>query len=587
MTTNIKALLNKKKWRGEEVGQALIMNLVNDYKMRAWPGHPPLFSETDLGSMIASLASDRDIKAYSTYEDLYNGLASQHNRNEAIRQQAQHGHYILIVYAQRAIQARKVEQEIKKLPVIMTEKQYKETMAKREAEKRAFPESFHGLIFHALSYYLGEYAEAKPKAPKPIKDALQALKKKPFNNKHILGLINKELNIGYQLFPNGKRSDQLTREERLAEFGAIGNSPVEVLDLIEKGEEGGERDQNLWIKNLKKQWERDGAEDEEWPKWVINPDPPEGLTCWDVLAGEYDMREVYSGASEGQEATFFKEFITDFPDLYKALREDIAGHKALKHLADTKPAQYFKEAITWGELADAGAYAYQEMIKPDIKEAYGQPEEKGNSLLLRMRARRNGVAILSPDSMDSSNIDENGYYKESAFGNIDGLRHDVEALGKNEAAKDHIRVAREQLLIPALREMAAYYALLTLIGERYKVPDLEEMKPDSTSILNRVDALNGLSLAIYDYECAYNNAYYYECDYDDADDLFRRHKERQALVKDLFPLIDLDAINPTEEDIEAVRKLLADRFAPVNLSDLSGLIERLMGVDEVDEGEAE
>lgn len=155
MATNINTLLNKKKWRGEEVGQALIVNLVNDYKMRATPGHPPLFSEADLKRMTASLESDRDIKAYRTYANLYGGLVSQHNRNEAVRQQAQHGHYMLLMYVTNAEQARLAEQEIENLPVIMTEKQYREIIAKREAEKRAFRDSYHSLIFHVLGYLQG------------------------------------------------------------------------------------------------------------------------------------------------------------------------------------------------------------------------------------------------------------------------------------------------------------------------------------------------------------------------------------------------------------------------------------------------
>lgn len=562
MTTNINTLLNKKKWRGEEVGQALIVNLVNDYKMRATPGHPPLFSEADLKRMTASLESDRDIKAYRTYANLYGGLVSQHNRNEAVRQQAQHGHYMLLMYVTNAEQARLAEQEIEGLPVIMTEKQYKETMAKREAQRRTCAESYPGLIFAALGYYLGEYAGAKPKVPKPIKDALQALKKRPFKNKHILGLINETYGIGYYLFPNGKRSDQLTEEEYQNELRAIGDH-AEIQDIISEGDTDSEAATAFRLRRLKAEWYGAEEEKKEWPKWVVDPEPPGGLTCWDVLAGDYDMREAYSGVLgeyEGEEKAFFKEFIADFPDLYKALREDIAGHKAIKHLADTKPAQYFKEVITWGELADAGVYGYPEMIKEGIKDAYGQPYEEEDSPH-RIRARMNGVAILTPDSTTSFNIDENGYYKEQPYRGIYGLFSSIEALAANEAIKAHIRVAREELLIPALKEVAAYYALLSLIGELYKIPELEEMKPDITFILDQVDALNGLILTLFS-------------------DLSGGNKERQALVKDLFPLIDLDAINPTEEAIEAAREKLTDRAAPVNLSDLHDLVKGLMREDE-------
>jgi hypothetical protein len=561
MATSINTLLNKKKWRGEEVGKALIANLVNDYTMRATPGHPPLFSQSDLDRMAAGLESDRDKRAYRDYVNLYNGIVIQNNRAEALRQQAQHGYFRLLMYITNAHNTEDAGRALENLPVIMTEKQYNETIAKREAEKRAFTESHSSLIFHTLAYYLGEYAEEgnKPKVPKPIKDALQALKKRPFTNKHILGLINKEYDIGYQLFPNGKRSDQITEEERLAEFRALGNSAAEAVSLLSEGDVDGEGATELRLKNIKKQWDGAGEAKEEWPKWVVDPDPPEGLTCWDVLAGDYDMRDVYSGALaeySGKEEALFKEFTADFPDLYKALKEDMEKHKCLKHLADTKPAKYFKEVITWGELADAGAYNYQEMIKPSVGvicDIYG--DEDGADAPQRRRAAKSGIAIIKTDTVNESTIDDNGYYKEHAYNGLATILGSIEMMDLSEGVRETIQTARDVLIIPALKEVSAYHALLSLLGERYKVPELDEMKPDMKPIIEQIKGLNNLVLSLF---------------------LDTEGKpEKQVIIKNLFPLIDLNNISPQEKAIEAVRDKLEDHKATIDLSELGGLVKEL------------
>ena len=93
--------------------------------------------------------------------------------------------------------------------------------------------------------------------------------------------------------------------------------------------------------------------------WHNYENPPADLTKYDMIeSGMIDRyRGVYSDrllngefTEEISEAAKFKEFISDYPTLYKALKEDIEvripGTKGLKS------TQHNKELFSWGELAD-------------------------------------------------------------------------------------------------------------------------------------------------------------------------------------------------------------------------------------------
>jgi hypothetical protein len=54
MARDIKSLLSKKGWTGEEVGKAVIASLINDAEQGSKP-HNPLFSQADLERMEDSL----------------------------------------------------------------------------------------------------------------------------------------------------------------------------------------------------------------------------------------------------------------------------------------------------------------------------------------------------------------------------------------------------------------------------------------------------------------------------------------------------------------------------------------------------
>ena len=54
---NIKTILNKKTWRGDEVGKALIASLINDI-VNAGKDWKPLFPQSEYNRMVDSLQTE-------------------------------------------------------------------------------------------------------------------------------------------------------------------------------------------------------------------------------------------------------------------------------------------------------------------------------------------------------------------------------------------------------------------------------------------------------------------------------------------------------------------------------------------------
>lgn len=542
MASNMSSLLNKKKWKGAEVGKAIIANLVNDFRNRGERSDKPLFTQADLDKMTAGFSGEVDGKAYNAYVELYNAMVELHNRSEALHQQAQNGYYRLLTYVTSAQQAEHARSILERVPVIMTQRQYKEAYAKKEAEARAISENYQSLIIHALAYYLGDY-DAKPKVPKPIKDALSALKKEPFTNQDILDRIPEHHGWGYYTLPNGSRSDQLSDEEWQE---ALKQQYLKTHELQVNGKKAGYEEtlrafnEGRTIKKYKAVYEgkedvlNDDAENEFSTTWNYD-DPPSGLTKWDIIASEdFDMREYYSGVIDdgikGREP--FVDFIDTFPQLYEALRTDIIKHPILSSLKEIQPNEYESDFITWGELADADIYNYKDMVKPNI--SIDPPIDDEDPA--RGRAFYNGIAILVEGTYTDAIVNENGTYRE-AYRELANLYGDVEKMANDESARFYIQVARDTLLIPALREITAINTFIKLLAEAYDVPDLAELQTDLRTLLGQVDAMNNLVVML----CK------------DIDIL--QHSQDEAklqAIRDLFPLIDLEHFEPSKEKASAI-----------------------------------
>lgn len=542
---NINKLLSQSTWKGKEVGKAVLLTLIELNKTQAET--KPLFSKEDIRKMVKGLANEHERDIYNRYVDLNNAIIGMSMLTEGYLQQAYHGYFKHLLTLMDLHHAQDSQRITEAYPVIMTEKQYQDHYARAQKETRERKASFKDIILELLGQYTTD-REDKPKTPKPIKDALEALKKEPVTSEFILSRINEHYGLGYRQLPDGRRSDQMSKEEWQQAFEemylakhkiTIDGRPATFEETMrEVGEQRlilnwkrayeAESPVNMEDLDLEEREELSGI------TWHTYETPPEGLTKWDIIAGDWDMTELYAGAYRehaGHEDEYFREFIKDFPKLFSALKEELAKYKGLAKIADTKPANYLKEAITYGELADAGIWYYQDITTPshwDVVKRAGQPGYR----------KLNGIAILKEDTYSKSvtHIDENGYF-------IDPYKnHLLEKITAIENKEALIRT-RDTLLMEGLRLVLAYNTIMDIFAEVYATPELAHLKKDESHLKSILGAFNNITMSLY-------------ASIKGSDE---EQREQRTRLKKIYPTIDLEALRPTEETISKVKAKIADK----------------------------
>lgn len=542
---NINKLLSQSTWKGKEVGKAVLLTMIELNKGNA--STKQLFSKEEIRKMVKGLANEHERNIYNKYIELNNALIEISTVTEGYSQQALHGYYKYFFYVIELSHALDSEATARRYPVIMTEKQYQELYSKAREEKRAIKTSFKDIIFDLLYQYTAE----KAKPPKPIKDALEALKKEPITSDLILGRINEVYGLGYQQFPDGRRSDQITEEERMKAVEeiylakhkiTIDGRPATFEEAMR--EVGEQRIINHWKRVYSGESPLDDLADMDQEErkelseivWHYYDTPPEGLTKWDIIAGDWDMTEIYGcryAEDDGHEKEHFNEFIKDYPKLFTALKEELSKYKDMAKIAETKPANYHKDIITWGELADAGIEWFIDLTTPteiDLTE--------GN--IPARQCTSNGIAIIKEGTYSKkyAPIDENGYYSDP---HTNQLLEKLTSLP--DSVKDSIRSTRKNLLEDGLRMTLAYNSLIDILMEVYATPELAHLKKDEARFSNILTAFNNLVMSIYE------NVWGTE----------EERKVQREMLKDIYPVIDLDKLRPTEAKINEVKERIADQ----------------------------
>lgn len=541
---NINKLLSQSTWKGKEVGKAVLLTLIELNKTQAET--KPLFSKEDIRKMVKGLANEHERDIYNRYVDLNNAIIGMSMLTEGYLQQAYHGYFKHLLTLMDLHHAQDSQRITEAYPVIMTEKQYQDHYARAQKETRERKASFKDIILELLGQYTTD-REDKPKTPKPIKDALEALKKEPVTSEFILSRINEHYGLGYRQLPDGRRSDQMSKEEWQQAFEemylakhkiTIDGRPATFEETMR--EVGEQRIVRHWRRAYEAEKPIDDFEDLEEKEelsgitWHDYEAPPEGLTKWDIIAGDWDMTELYSCAYQedaGHEDEYFREFIKDFPRLFTTLKEELSRYKGLAKIAETKPANYLKEAITYGELADAGIWYYQDITTPshwDVVKRAGQPGYR----------KLNGIAILKEDTYSKSvtHIDENGYF-------IDPYKnHLLEKITAIENKEALIRT-RDTLLMEGLRLVLAYNTIMDIFAEVYATPELAHLKKDESHLKSILGAFNNITMSLY-------------ASIKGSDE---EQREQRTRLKKIYPTIDLEALRPTEETISKVKAKIADK----------------------------
>lgn len=608
MARKIDSLLAKKGWTGEEVGKALVASLLNDIKNQGKADYEPLFTQKDFDKMESSLQTDKDFLAYGVYRDIYSSIVDTFNRGQGLYQQFYNGYYRYLMNLRGAMSADEALADMEKYPLIMSEEQYKRIEAETANWLRGLKTSYYSLVFDVLSSCLSALEAGKAEeVPAPILKAIEATKKEPATNKRILALYNEDMGEGYYTLPDGRRSDELSKEEweqalqelylethKLTLNGQpaspedtvrhySGERLLSGIELFFKGEDAireaykektgrelDEGDATDILAELESLIDGAGKQsvtplrnelytlyaDETPTEWHYYEEAPEGLTKYDIISSLLDR---YSGVIEGDipEKDQLKEFKKDYPALYSAL--DAYIKECVPRAKSIKPAQMYRESLTAGELADGGVIGFAGFEVSDFNMISYLQSKGACKFADAKRATLRGIAVVKNPRWYQ--LTESGDYKEDA-NPLDRLES-LDSLAEDEGKRAEIERLRDALFIPALKYLYGFNAIIAVVGEVYDIDGIEVAQFDTSLLESQLQGFNG---SLY--------SFYYAV-YGDKEEKARKRE----LIKELFQPVDAEAQKPPAEAVERARAELIkagiSTTARKTLKHLDNLIEEL------------
>lgn len=556
MAINIKRILNKQNLTGAEVGKALVANTAAAYenllRTRDYGREPRgIFGQAEMDRMVRGLKSNYDIDAYNSYVSLNNYIAKEQGFVNAYHQQALLGYYKIMTYLNRAIAAEHSIADARRVPLIMTSKQYEEHCNAIHQKERAYEVTYLGFLAAVFKYYYGQFKD-DPKKKNPLAAAIRASKKKTIRNQRITDEYVEEWGIGHYETADGISSDDCTREEweLIVKKIILGREPEqgEVLALTDFIDtEMSSFELEVSIKSLydarKPHWALNIPQVAENLKWVEDEAPEEfdGDEILESLDSFYPQIFEYGDVQEAVQKQL-EEFASDFPELYEALKKEAA--RLLPAAKSFSIEDFEKPIATWGELADKNILNYKALFSKIYSH---QITERIQSQSKTYQGMWNGIAIIRDEDIKSGDIDKDGHYIQPEI-SIEGS---ILELGADDFALNFIETAREEELKGALREIYAFNAIIDLITEVTGVDvSIFSMKPQTDHFEQQVEAFNDL-IETYYARIKENTLIFEEED--------RKRRERYA--RTIFPLLDLDELKPTPEAIAETRAYISDLTA--------------------------
>lgn len=597
MTIQIKQILKKKRLTGDDVGKALVYSVISDI---AYGEEPLPFTQARFEIMEGSLTKEEDISTYSVYKSIYEGILESYNEGLGKESQYNNGYHILTSPLRDYIDSEYRIATAELVPYVMTQAQYRTILENAQKKVRNLGVSYYDILCDLIFYFI----ENPSTAPEDIKEALEATKKQPVNNKRVMEAYCKHEGLGYYILPDGTRSDELTGEEwkqKLTEEApaktmtpGIPNEVLKGYELFYKGED--------YVKELyKKQTGNDLPPEEiknieeylssnyffdnpvinrvaprsetalqiyhiirdslgSGAKWFYYSEPPFDLSKYDILKNH--GINFYDGTHNPDKKTHFSEFKRDYPALSKALISYIK--EAIPQTRELKPTQYKKDIITVGELANLEVGRYQSRCTEEnrfliIQELAETEEDTLENLLKRRRILHNGI-VISQDA-GSTQLTENGNFRDDFILSFSRNNLDISTSLPDDKT---IKLCRDHLIIPTLRYIYGYNSLMKIIGNLFDMKEMEDLAIDTTAIEKEVAYINKQIYLLY-----YN--------------VFGTDKEkalkRKLIKKTFLPIYDTD-IKPTARAINTLTRELTeakDNHDLLNqkLKDFGTLIDKL------------
>jgi len=597
--SDIKRLLNKKGWTGRELGQIELANMAYMFSQQIQGKAPtPLVTQGEFRKMLNTLKDPIQGGIYNDYIKIHEWLNITYNITSGQEQQAQSNFKTLLNHITVAQALEETYAYIDKLPVIMTEKQYKDYVEKR-TEEIVNPQDGGGCnlfnMFIEALYCLVNQLQTQPRKANPLKALKPKLEAQRVKDPRILSRYNEVMRHGYYTIDEtGQRSDSMTPEEwqRAIETPELAQV-IDLLHLLEFSEwqraietpelaqglashEEGEVPPTVFERvTAVARATFDGATEEEIKAiegkynlvkactFHLYEEPPEDLNRWEILQtgdlGEY-YRSLWNNDPDGEaltednyiQATIadIEAFRKEYPKVFEAVLKDM--RKYIGDAVDTPIEEWANTVYSWADLYKAHYYRFNEEYVGDTQIF------DGNS-----RAIFNGIAILQQGTFNGHTIDDNGYYKApNVLGGLTALAPlSLEALFTDDpdyaSNAEGVETARENL-IDSYYFMLGFNTAIDLIAQYYSVPQLEVFKFDTARMADRMGAFNTLTAMLY--------KEIKERDYED--------KELQAkkleVLKDFFYPIGYEELVVPQENIDKTIELFKDggAFEGAKITDL-------------------
>ena len=565
---NINRLLKKKGWTGAELGKLELANTALTYQKAVENNNhsqEPAISRADFDKMLSTLTDPVEGRVYNGYISIHKWISNTMQIAIAQSQQAQLQFDKLWSFIQNAITAEDLYSYIEGLPLIMTEKQYKETVEKRTQEilkpdGEPLADNVLQLLFDALEYYI-KLLESNPRAKNPLKPLKKKLEKELVRDPHIIEKYNRVRGLGYYTLEDGTRSDKVSPTEWRELV-----SPT-IFKLIDEDSQLGEKEAELIKQSIRERrlitdarymYEGGLSESEAQKKrqegevregfikacqWHYYEDSPEGLlTKWEVLI-EGELLEYYpyyeDGTTEADALEMCKAFVAEFPTVVQALLEDMGKRYGMEELKGLPVEKWLETVYSWEDLYKLDFYGFRATQTDDTAIFNGNK-----------RALLNGVAIVRASDLGRcTRIDpETGYYIAP------DLRKSLLPLSleafftESEEYSDNIDIVEQarDLLKSSVYFVDGFNKALELIASMFDIEEVKLFTVDTSVLKDRVEALNS---SIYMLYRRIKNT-----DYEEPE---LREKKLEVL-RDIFQPIDLNKLRIPEEKLELAKQNMKD-----------------------------
>lgn len=566
---NINRLLSKKTWRGEEVGKALIASLANDIRMKNRTDWKPLFPQAEFNRMVDSLTTEVQVGKYLVYEKIYSSVMDYYNKTQALQQQFWHGYYRLLCTLEQIQQADNALKAVEEYPLILTESQYQKIKDAVWTKNENETTTFNNILFD----YLEHCIDFPEEAPASVLKALEACKAETVSNERLIDAYREEGhgNFYYEL-PDGTNSRDTTEEEwqkalekataqawtaskkgyyKLTIDDIIrSNNLQNRMDFLAASFKGGEALEAYYEEITGEEYDAEeaGFDLEEAAEYILNMPASNEADAFNNLAlkkvktsepiSKYDLITApcmvlhYNGLAPDTDdispAEQLREFKEDYPGLYKALYEET------RNLLGIKGKISLKKKYRMGELAAMDILDYADTMEPtqgEIIRYYTDNCRKPGS-----RAAYNGIAIVTPDHV---NVDRNtGDYMEPA--NIYSNMATLDNLSIEQA--EVIDSYKEILMEPSVTESLAFNKMLDILAELYDIPDIKVAEAYVDQFIEKAKTYNTILLLFYSR----------------VGGTVEEKKKRRQVIRDSFPLLDIEAYKVDEDTAEQIKGHLAE-----------------------------